>query len=223
MSDYLTDEEQMARLKSWWQANGVRLLAIVGLVVASVVGWRWYSDYRTTQIAQASDLYVDYLLEQGAAKESVAQTLATEFPNSAYRVFVGLSQAQERIAEADYEAAQEQLRETVAVASDVLLADLTRMRLARVLQQLDRSDEALTVLGEVRSQGFRPQVAELKGDIHLMRGERALANESYRAALKDLPANAQKPMLEVKVTNTADTNAAGANAADANGADANGA
>ena len=56
----------------------------------------------------------------------------------------------------------------------------------------------------MRSSGFRIQVAELKGDIHLARGERALAHESYVAAKSYVQAGDQRPVLEMKIADTAD-------------------
>ena len=41
MADYLTDEEQSARLKAWWDENGLMMVAAVVLSISAFVGWRW--------------------------------------------------------------------------------------------------------------------------------------------------------------------------------------
>ncbi|MEZ5549871.1 MAG: tetratricopeptide repeat protein [Pseudomonadales bacterium] len=204
MSDYLTDEEQLAKLKGWWESNGMALIGAVVVAVAGVVGWRWYSDSTAEQIARASDLYADFLVAEGAEQQSILDTMARELPDSTYLSFAILAEAHDRVIAEDYPAAEAALRRALATNPERVVADLIRVRLGRVLQQLDRSDEALEVLGAVRSAGFRPQVAELKGDIHLARGEKRLAHEAYKAALADLPDGSQKPLLELKAADTAE-------------------
>ena len=50
---------------------------------------------------------------------------------------------------------QEALSEAIEMVNDALLADLARIRLARVLQELDRSDDALAQLALVKNTGYR--------------------------------------------------------------------
>ena len=204
MSDYLTDEEQLAKLKGWWETNGLLLVGAVVIAVSGVVGWRWYEDSSAEKTARASDLYADFLIGEGPAQQTILDTLASELPETTYHTFAILQQAHDRMVAEDFAGTEEALRRALATKPERIIADLIRLRLARLLQQLDRSDEALTVIADVRSAGFRPQVAELKGDIHLAKGERALAHEAYNAALIDLTDGSQRPLLELKAADTAD-------------------
>lgn len=204
MSDYLTDEEQLAKLRSWWESNGLLMIAAVVIAVIGVVGWRWYADTSAEKTARASDLYADFLIAEGPSRQTILDTLASELPDTTYYTFAILQEARERIAEEDFPAAEDALRRALATKPERVVADLIRLRLGRLLQQMDRGDDALTIIAEVRSAGFRPQVAELKGDIHLARGERALAHEAYTAALVDLADGSQRPLLELKAADTAD-------------------
>jgi predicted negative regulator of RcsB-dependent stress response len=192
-------------LKSWWDDNGVMLIGAVVLAVAGSFGWRWYADSRAAEVARAADLYAEFISAEGEDKKAAGRRVGQEVPSSRYNTFVALRQAQQYVAAEAYAEAEAELRAALAGApGDDALGDLARLRLARVLQQLDRSGEALEVLGGVRGEGFRPQVAELKGDIHLARGERALAHEAYSAALADLTEGSQGALLELKVADTAD-------------------
>ena len=208
MSDYLTDEEQMDKLKAWWQENGLMLVAAVVVAVAGIVGWNWYGNEKAEQIARSSDLYQDYLAAEGTEQETIASTLNSEFQDSAYQTLILLKQAQARMSLEDAEGAQQKLVEALEQAPDEKLADLVRLRLTRVLQELDRTEEALATLKDVKSSGMRSQVQELKGDIHMVRDERGLANEAYRSALNEAGEGSQKPLLEMKVADTADANGA---------------
>lgn len=207
MSDYLTDEEQMARLKTWWEQYGRALVAALVLGVAGVIGWRWYDDTRQVDIAAASDLYADYLDTEGEAREQFARNIAEQIPESAYHSLVLMRSARDSVAAEDFEMAETHLRSALAAADSDVLNDLINVRLAKVLQQRDKADEALQTLAQVRGEGFRPVVAELKGDIHLSRGERALAHESYKSALEgvaDVQRSTQRALLELKLLDTAD-------------------
>ena len=206
MSDYLTDEEQLEKLKNWWQANGMALVGIVVVAVVGVVGWSWFSERQAAEVAGSSDLYVAFLEAEDTERESIEAAIAAEYPDSTYHVLVLLRRSQALMAEEDAEAALAPLTAALDAAADTKLADLIRLRLARVQQQLDRSNEALATLGAVRSLGLRSQVQELKGDIHMVRGQRREAHEAYSAALADAGEGTQRPLLEMKVADTADTN-----------------
>lgn len=208
MSDYLTDEEQLDKLKKWWEENGLMLVGAVVLSVAGVIGWNWYGDRQAAAVAGSSDLYVDYLRAEGAERDTIEATLASEYPESVYRAFILLRNARAEAENENPEGALTALNEALSVVDDDKLADVIRIRIARVEQELDRSDAALATLGQVRSLGLRSHVQELKGDIHMARGERALAHEAYSAALDEAGQDAPRPLLELKVSDTADANEA---------------
>lgn len=205
MSDYLTDEEQMARLKSWWDENGTSTIVALVLVIAGIAGWRWYGDYRADAIAKASDLYQEFLVSQGVARDTIAAKIASEVPDTAYHALALMHLARDAIGNGDYDVAGEHLQHAISAAPRPVLADVARLRLATVQQQGDRSDAALRTLGAVRGEGFRSHVAELKGDIHLARGERLLAHESYTAAFTGETNQNRRPILEMKIADTADS------------------
>lgn len=204
MSDYLNDDEQLARLKSWWDENGTSTIAGLVIVIVATVGWRWYGEHRDESIARASDLYEEFLAAEGEQREALAARIGEEAAGSAYETFELMNSARTAMDAADYQAAGEHLERAVDAAPEPVLADLIRIRLARVQLQLDRSDAAMQTLGAVRGEGYRSLVAELKGDIHMARGERRLAHEAYLAAQADAGERGPRPMLAMKVADTAD-------------------
>jgi predicted negative regulator of RcsB-dependent stress response len=218
VSDYLTDEEQVAALKKWWDENGKTL--VVGLVVAlvAVLGWRGYQDYSQTRAEAAAALYQAYQEEREAESTDpnelarLAEALETDHPRSGYRTFVLFFEAADAVAAENYELARELLTTAAEAASDARLRDVARIRLARVLQQLGESEAALASLAEVRGEGFFAEVAELKGDILLAGGDRDGAAEAYEAA-SNATGGARSPLLEMKLLDMAETGAQGANAA----------
>jgi len=204
VSDYLSEEEQLSKLRDWWSRNGTAL--VVGLVVAiaGVLGWRWYQSSVAERIAHTADLYSEFVAAGGEARDKLAEQIAAEGGSTAYPALVLLAQAHDAVASGDLEAASGHLAGAVTAASNGPLADLARLRLARVQRGLDRSDDALQTLGTIRSAGYLALAQELKGDIHLARGERDLAHEAYVAALAEVKAEDERALLEIKVADTAD-------------------
>lgn len=205
MSEYLSEEEQLARLRSWWQNNGIALLVGVVLVVAGVFGWRWYQDREEQKLFDASARYAEFLTASGAAREALAEQIVSEGSGTAYPAFVLLHQADAAVADGDAEAAERFLGQAIEAASGPELADAARLRLARVLFDGGRDDEALRLLGEIRGSGWQALAAELQGDIQLAGGDRALAHDSYLTARSYVPAGEQRPVLEMKIADTADS------------------
>ena len=207
MSDYLTEEEQLERLKRWWRENGVFLMVGTALVVSGVVGWRWYQASALTGREAASDLYEDYLAAGAEERTALAEQVDGGMPGTSYQAFVLLHQANEAMQSGDVEAAIGALGGIVDADVREPLRDVARIRLARLHQQLGDSEAALAVLAEVRGEGFRWQAQELKGDIHLAGGERGRAHDAYASALREAGDELNLPILEMKANDTAPANA----------------
>ena len=204
MSDFQTDEDQLAQLRTWWQKYGLPLLTGVVVVVVGVLGWNWYQNYTAERLANASDLYVAYRAADGQARQALADQILDEASGTAYPAFVLFEQSEAAMAAGDGERAEALLRRAIDVASGDELRQTARLRLARVLFDLGREDDALAVLGQIRGAGYLGLAAEMQGDIHLSRGNRSLAHQSYTTAISYLPAGEQRPLLEMKLADTAD-------------------
>ncbi|MEQ9451919.1 MAG: tetratricopeptide repeat protein [Pseudomonadales bacterium] len=201
MSDYLDEEEQLARLKSWWDENGTFLLVSVVVAVAAIVGWNWYGGYSENQRQAQTALLMTYQEATDAERDAAAAAIEAEFPGGAAHSFVLFERAQAAIEAGDFEVARDSLSTVVDIGKDDLLVDLARIRLAKVLRQLDLSDEALNVLAAVRNEGYRALALETQGDIHASNGDIEQAHLAYQAAVASLPAGDTRPLLEMKLEN----------------------
>jgi predicted negative regulator of RcsB-dependent stress response len=203
VSEYLSEEEQVARMKSWWDENGTTLVVSVVVAVAAGLGWNWYGSYQTDQTQAASSTYVTYAEADEAGRTAAVSELAEQFPGSAYHVLALFGEAQRAADAGDLDAAETHLSVVLERADDELLVDLAKVRLAKVQQAQDRSTEALTTLASISSEGYRAWGLEAKGDIHVSRGELQLAHEAYSAALDSLGEGESRPLLEMKMHNVA--------------------
>lgn len=207
MSDYLDEEEQLVKLKSWWDENGTSLLGAVVVAVVGIVGWNWYGGYSDEQSQAQTALWQSYATEAATeprnddALESIGAEIADQFSGSAVHAFVLFDQAKSAVDAGDFAVAADKLSAVVSESSDSLVVDLARIRLAKVQRQLDLSGDALTTLAGVKNEGYRPLALEIQGDIYASSGDVEQAHLAYKAAVESLPVGDTRPVLEMKLEN----------------------
>ena len=79
MSEYLSDEEQAARLRSWWVANGLNVLIVSVLTIGGFVGYRSYSDSAQESAEASTAALADYQEADAAERALLGQKLVEQF------------------------------------------------------------------------------------------------------------------------------------------------
>ena len=203
MSEYISDEEQMNRFKEWWNEYGTLLLILVGLAIASIVGWNVYSDNRQQNIEASTSLYAEYVDATAEAKAAIAQQIKAEFPGTSVHSLVALDEAKKAADDENLAAAIQALVEARDAAPDALLAELAMIRLAKVQYAQGNTEEALQTLQSVRNRGYKSWALELTGDIYLAEGDSEQAFAAYSSALNGMEGDNNRPFLEIKLNNAA--------------------
>jgi len=205
VAEYFTDDDRVAALRKWWDDNGTTSVLALVLVIAAVVGWRWYGEYDRGRQEAASVAYQHYLELKGAESKDTEQianaleTLDKEHGGSVYQIFTLFDRAAEAVSSNDLAHASELLLRALDSAKTEGLKDLARVRLARVQHQAGQDDQALATLSDVKGKGFRALAAEQKGDILLAQDKRDQALEAYRAAESIEGADQERPVLKMKI------------------------
>ena len=185
MADHMQDEADLEALKRWWDENGKGLVAAVVVAVLGTVGWQQYQGFTASQAEAASDLYATMLaiqLEDGDAAQftALAEELKAEHSGSTYARFAAMLEARRAVDEGDLEGAEAALRWALTAGdtrSDI--GQLIQLRLARVLADQGKENEALAILGQ-GSAAFPVAYAQAQGDIHLAAGRPEQALAAYR-------------------------------------------
>ena len=212
MSDYMNDDDRVQVLRKWWEGNATVLVVTLVVVIAGVIGWRWYGDHTQKRQEAASETYQRYLEARqrdasAEEKDALLASLDGEFRGSGYQIFTLFYRAYDAVTAKDFPKATELLETAIKNAKDERLRDIARLRLARIQLQAGSADAALETLRKVSGEGFRAYIAELKGDILMSQHKPDEAREAYQAAAAAAGPDGPQPVLDMKIVDLAKPNA----------------
>lgn len=201
----MSDEEQVEKLREWWQEHGRAVIAGIIIAVGGVVGWQQWGAYQDRQAEAASSAYTHFIeaRDTGADADTVTrrgQRLLDDHGSSAYAAMAGMQLATYQAQHDDTDAAVETLQWVIDNASDKPFRDLARLRLAQIHYGHDRLDDALAVLEDAEDGPYEGRYHELRGDIHAALGERDEARAAYQSALDiDSVSQMRRTLIELKL------------------------
>ena len=203
MEKYQTEEQQVQAIKDWWKANGRSVIAGLLIGFGAIGGYRYWTQYQTTQSEQASLIYAQVVASVANADNETAfqqgQNLITNYSGTPYAGLAALSLAKLALDKSDNTTAATQLRWILDNSSDAGLQHIARVRLARVLAADNKPDLALSLLNETDTSGFTTLYQEARGDILFQQGKTNEAAAEYNKALADLEMNPERRrILEMK-------------------------
>lgn len=199
-----TEEEQLEALKKWWADNSLSVIGGLVIGLGAIFGWRGWQAYQLEQAAAASDIYATMIVEMRQQKNDRARELAgkllAEFKSTTYASFASLALARLDVEASDFDAAANHLQRVMDQADQDELKHLARLRLARVLLDSGKPEQALDLLN-IRDQGdYVAGYEELRGDIHLRLGHREQARAAYQLALAGMDERLRvNSYLEMKI------------------------
>ncbi len=205
MTEYMTDEEQVERIKKWWSDNGSSVLAGLVIGIGGLAGWRFYVDYKTNNAAEASSHFNQALtsLEAGKTDATIEQAnlVLADFASTPYADLAQLALAKAYVETGKFEQAAQTLKKLIDDVSDEGMRTIARMRLAAVQQQLGQLDQALKTIDTEYPEQFSAAVEELKGDLFAAQGQAEQARAAYQKARMANPPVANPQFLQQKLDN----------------------
>ena len=186
MDEYLSEREQIDRMRTWWRENAWYLLGGVTLGLVALFGYGRYQDTISARAEAASVLYRQ--LESAANDDNLAEaerllaTLQEEYSGSVYTDQGSLMLAK-LVLVRDTDRAAAELRRVMDNSDDPDLAMIARLRLARVLAYREQYAEALALLPSEGAGSFSARISEIRGDIFLAQGNRDAARAAFAESL----------------------------------------
>jgi predicted negative regulator of RcsB-dependent stress response len=198
------EQERIEALQAWWSRYGTLIITVVLaclLTIAAFQGWRYY---RNQQSIAAVTLY-EQLTQAERANEhkrvrDIAAQITDKYARTPYAAMAALSAARAHFETGDLAASRGQLQWVIEHAREEELKDVARLRLAGVLLDEKKHDEALALVNGKHGEAFSALYADLKGDILLAQGKRADARGAYQQALEKSDVKSPyRPMIQAKL------------------------
>jgi predicted negative regulator of RcsB-dependent stress response len=195
------EQERIAAIHHWWEDNAKFVYAAAAAFVLSIGGWRGWQYWAAYQSEDAAMMAAELPKVQGDAKKAgdIAQAIIDKHPGSFFASDAALVSAQASFEAGDLAAARTRLTWVLEHGREEHRG-LARLRLAAVLLDQKKYDEALKTLDGNTDPAWAPLVADLKGDIHFAQGHIDEARAAYKTAIdKSEPSSPLRALTELKL------------------------
>lgn len=193
IDELLDEHEQSERVREWLRRNSGALIGGIALGLAVIGGWKWWESHQLQEKARQADAY-QAAVDAAKAGNKQAATLAKGLEGT-YAVLAALELAKSQVEANQIDAAVTTLR--AVKTTDPALSEVVNERLARLLIETKKAEEALKLLGTLDT----PTALEVRGDAHAALGQQDKARESYVQALAKLALGSpQRSLLELKLS-----------------------
>jgi predicted negative regulator of RcsB-dependent stress response len=183
----LSDNEREEQLRRFWAENWLWIVGGIALGLGGLAGWQYWQKTKLNASEHDEASYVAVLDSLGKNdKEAAAKTAADLrglHPKSPYADQADLALARFAVDARDLDEAAKRLRIVAESSRDPELRLIAQSRLARVLSEQGKHDDALKLLDVTKAGSFTPVFHEVRGDVLAARGDVAGARQAYDAAL----------------------------------------
>ena len=200
----LQEQEQIDALKAFWAKYGNLIMWTVTLVLAVFAAWTWWQKMERDKAAVASTMYGEMQTAAAAGDAKRAGQILGDMKSKAakttYTQLGGLLAAKTQADKGDTADATANLQWVAENGNDENAA-VAHLRLAGLLADARKYDDALKELALVKPASFAALVADRRGDIELARGQKDAAVKAYKVAYDGLPETLQYRLLvQAKLT-----------------------
>lgn len=187
------DQDSIDGIKTWWDKFGTAITVVLTTLLVTIGGTQAWKYYQQQQAQQAADLYVllqQVQLSNDPARINDAAHLLTEgFPSSGYAPRAAFVAAEADVQAGNNKRAIQNLQWVIDNAKETAMHDLARLRIAGILLDEEKYDEALRLMSTPHDATFAGLYLDRKGDILVASKKIAEARLSYQAAIDKLSKN----------------------------------
>lgn len=194
-------EMKYSQNKSLWQQHGKWVISLFVLFLLVYGMMQFYGHYQSKRALKASIVY-DKLLSLSQKQDKTeaiqeATAIIEQYAKTPYAPMAALLLAKFAFEDNNIDATKTHLN--FAIKADSPVQPIARVRLARVLADQKKPEEALVVLTQKKiPEGFIPMFEETKGDIFLMQNDKEKAQKAYQAAIEAAPPGVPVTRLQLK-------------------------
>lgn len=202
LEDY-DDYEQEQIVKEWLSNNWLTILAGIAIGIGALWGYGQWQNSKVSQSAAAANEYTQLeaalMVSEGDDTDQLIADYENQYGGNIYTVQARLMAAAKSVEAGDVSAAKAQYKALIEAKPDKPIAEMVRLRLARLLVSGGEYDEASTQLGLVQSKAYQTIVEEVLGDMYAAQGEYSKAQDAYQLALNEGEGYSGKQIIEMKL------------------------
>ncbi len=187
-----SEEEQVDKLKKWWDSNGKQIIAGAVIGLGAIFGWNTYVDYQDNKSLNARALYLSY--ESDSANVEAYDKLIKNHSSSIYADQGTLLMAKYLFEAGSYSLALDTL-ELLKSRENSVIASTAILRSASIHLDQGQHEEALSVLNIENTNGLSGLFYNLTGDIYLDLGNYEDAKKNYALAIENITENSSLAQL----------------------------
>ncbi len=201
----LQEQEQLDQFKAFWARWGgpiTWILTLVLLAFAGYNGWNWWQRDQGLKASAVAD-ELDRAVAAGDSDRAarIFADLKDRYARTAYAEQGGLLLAKLQYDKGQVDAAQASLAWVADHAVEDEYRAVARLRLAGILLDQKKYDQALQALDAISSPAFTALADDRRGDVLLAQGKTDAAKAAYQAAWKAMSDRVDyRRLVEAKLT-----------------------
>lgn len=201
----LEEQEQLDQLKAFWKQYGNLITWTITLVLAAFAAWNGWNWWQREQAIKAGAMYdeLDRAAQAGEASKAagIFKDMQERFPRTAFTQQGGLLAAKVQFEKDQADAAAASLAWVAANAVEDEYKTVARLRLAGLLADQKKYDEALKQLDGATAKEFEALVADRRGDVQMAAGKKDEAKAAWQKAWTAMDAKVEyRRLVEAKLT-----------------------
>jgi predicted negative regulator of RcsB-dependent stress response len=201
----LEEQEQLDQLKSFWKQYGNLITWLLIAALAVYAGWNAWNWWQRDQAVKAGAMYdeLDRAAQAGdfAKAAGIFNDMKERFPRTAFTQQGGLLAAKVQVDKGQADAAAAALTWVSANALEDEYKTVAHLRLAGLLLDQKKYDEALKQLDAATAKEFAALVDDRRGDVLLAQGKPDDAKAAYTKAWKAMDAKIDyRRLIDAKLT-----------------------
>ena len=201
----LEEQEQLDQLKAFWKQYGNLITWGLTLVLAGFAAWNGWNLWQRDQSVKAGAMF-DELEKAAIAGEAskaagIFKDLRERYPRTAVAQQGGLLAAKVQFEKGQADEAAASLAWVADNAKEAEYQTVAKLRLAGLLADQKKFDEALKQLDGATAKEFEALVADRRGDILLAQGKTEDAKAAFRKAWDMMdPKVEYRRLIDAKLT-----------------------
>ena len=201
----LEEQEQLDQLKHFWRQYGNAITWVLIAALTAYAGWNGWQWYQRNQALKAGGMFaeLDKAAQAGDAERAgkVFADLKGSYGGTAFAEQGGLVAARVQLEKGQADAARGSLEWVAEHATETEFRAVARLRLAALLLDQGKADEALKQVSGDFPSSFQALAADRKGDILMAQDKKAEAVAAYKAAYEQLDAAGDyRRIVDAKLT-----------------------